>query len=73
MENWIRRNPNQDIVAGIAIIAPSIHCPNIVLTFYAAEIIGYTPELIKSIEGLMKQGNIEVLNQPPGSPFLNKK
>lgn len=73
MRKHIARNPGCKLVSDISLLAPSIHCPNIVLTFYAAEIVGYTPELVKSIEGLIKDYHItEILNQLPGSPFLSK-
>lgn len=73
MRDWIARNPHHELVSGISLIAPSIHCPNLVLTFYAAEIVGFTPELVKSIEGLIHDYHVtEISNQLPGSPFLPK-
>ena len=45
-------------------------CPNTVLCFFLAEKTGFTPDLMKVIDRLIKfNGYDEVLNQPEGSPY----
>jgi hypothetical protein len=71
-EQW-RKSPNRDIGQVISMVATSTHCPCVVLAFYLAEGIGYTPELTKIIGDLIKfYGYTEILNQSEGSPFLKK-
>ena len=72
IQNFYKENKDKysNVVHMISLIAPSIHCPNLVLSFYLAEMIGFIPELTKSIEHLIEQNSYtEILNQPENSPF----
>lgn len=61
-----------DPVYAICLIAATIQCPIIALSFYLAEDIGFTPEIIKTIQGQIDRGYV-VVNQPENSPFLTTK
>lgn len=55
----------------IAVCAATAPCPNIALTFYLAEIIGFTPEIIRIIDrGIFNNKYTEILGQPDNSPYL---
>ncbi len=52
-------------------MAPSIECPCIVVAFYLSEDIGWTLELMKAVDTLIKfYGYEEIKNQKEGSPYL---
>lgn len=72
IQNWYKHNKDKvsGVVEAVALQAPSIHCPCIVLTYFIAEDIGFTEEIVESIESLIKQyGYKEILNQPENSPL----
>lgn len=65
------KEPTRDVVWTVSMWAACTHCPCIVLAFYIAEHIGYTKELVNTIDHLIKDyGYTEILNQLPGSPYL---
>ena len=50
--------------------AANSHCPVIVLSFYLAEDLGYTPELIEIIDCLIDFYDYrKILGQSPDSPY----
>lgn len=71
IQQWYKKNNNYDISKTISLHAAGMHCPCIALAFYLAEDIGYTPELIRIIDILIKTYDYtEIKNQLPGSPYL---
>ena len=61
----------KNVGEAISIFASSTHCPCIILAFYLAESIGFTPDLVKFIDSQIKYyGYKEIYNQMPGSPYL---
>lgn len=71
IQNWYRRHNDERITDIISIQAACTHCPCIVLAFYLAEDIGFTPELVRLIDIFIKSyGYTEIRNQPPDSPYL---
>jgi hypothetical protein len=71
IQGWYRSHSDQDIRSVIANWAISTHCPCIILCFFMAEDIGYTPELLQMIDSLSRfYGYTEILNQKEGSPYL---
>ena len=63
------REKGGDPEYAVSLMAATILCPIIVLAFYLAEDIGFTPELIKTIDYQMTRG-YTVINQPQNSPYL---
>ncbi len=68
---WYKDN-GKDAEATISIMACSIMVPCLVLAFYLAEEIGFTEELIRKIDILIKfYGYKKILNQQSDSPYLS--
>ena len=60
-----------DIAKIIAVYASATHCPSVVLAFYLAEDLGYTPELRTVIDRLIAfYGYTEISGQSKDSPYL---
>jgi hypothetical protein len=70
IQEYYRDHPYENIDQMVSIWGPAIHCPNIALYFYIAEMVGFTPELVKSIKSMIKQYDYDIVNQKPGSPFI---
>ena len=69
--DWYKRTDQQNVGDAISVWATSTQCPCIALAFYISEHIGFTPELISKINGLIKFYNYkEFLNQPSSSPYI---
>lgn len=45
---------NKDLREIICVTSPAIHTANVILAFYLAEEIGWSPELIEIVQGLVK-------------------
>ena len=68
---WYRQNAHLGLSTAISIWAPSTHCPCIAVAFFIADDIGYTPELIRIIDILIKSYNYKrILGQGENSPYL---
>lgn len=65
-------DPDKDAAKVVAQGASAAHCPCAVLAFYLADHIGYTPELIKTINTLIKFYSYDqIIGQSPNSPYLH--
>ena len=71
IQDYHRQHPEIEIRFLIAMRATVIHCPNICLCFFLALDIGFTPELVETIQYLIKTYDYKkILGQPKNSPFL---
>lgn len=62
----------KDVSDAVSIIAATTHCPVLACLFYMAEHLGYTPEICKKIESLIKFYDYkEIAGQSADSPFLH--
>jgi len=72
VKEWYARNSEQGTGWTIGILAASTFCPCIAIAFYLAEDLGFTPQLVNSINILIDSyGYKKILNQQPGSPFAH--
>lgn len=70
IQKWHQDNGDNQPCLTVSILAPATHCPCIVLAFYLAETVGFTPEMMSMIEGLIKFYTYSEINhQPENSPF----
>ena len=51
---WVKNYPERDILNSIDLIAVTNHCPLIVVAHFFGETVGYTDEIKKLINGLIK-------------------
>jgi len=73
VQDWCRNNPHIELKDAVAIWASSQKCPCICVAFYLAEEFGYTEELVKNINTLIKFYDYgQILGQKEGSPFLTE-
>jgi hypothetical protein len=66
------KDKTKDITRVISSVGAGIHCPLIALCFYLAESEGFTPQLTKMINSLVKfYGYAQISGQPANSPYLH--
>jgi hypothetical protein len=71
IQNWHRNHPDEDIETMITIQGISVHCPLVIMCFFLAEGIGFTPELTRLIDMFIAYyGYKEILGQSEDSPYL---
>lgn len=64
----------KDVLEIICVTSPSIHTANVILGFYLAEEIGFTPELVVMIESLIKfYGYMTIKGAPDNMPDFGLK
>ena len=72
VRDWYSRNTNLGVSWTISILSASTFCPCIATAFFLTEELGFTPELIKSINILIDcYGYKKIIGQQKGSPFAN--
>ena len=67
IKRYHREHPEDDAYS-VSLIAATVGCPIIVLAYYLAEEIGFTPGLLKTIQGQLDRG-FRALNTPDNDPF----
>ena len=72
IQNYYRLNGGDPVYA-VSLLAATVGCPVIVLAYYLAESVGFTPGLIKTIQSQIDRG-YGIKNGPDNDPFkeLNK-
>lgn len=72
VQKWYKEHAEEGVNKSIGILGSSVHCPFICLAFYLAEDIGFTEELIQTIDSLIKfYGYTDIQGQKEGSPYMH--
>ncbi len=69
VQREVERGKYADPVDIVNNLGPTIFCPNVVLAFYLAEIIGFTPGIVENINTLIKfNGYLTITGCPNNAP-----
>jgi hypothetical protein len=73
VQDWYRNNTHIEMKDAVSMWAYGTQCPCICIAFYLCEEFGYTEEMVKKINTLIKFYDYrQILGQKEGSPFLTE-